>query len=48
MTMTTRSFSAQKKKPFFMQLHLLRSHHFDPHTRLLRKGDKKRMCLAWT
>ena len=50
MTITTRSFSVQKKKTFFMHLHLLRSHHFDPHSRLLRKGDKKAnvSCLDLT
>ena len=40
MTMTSRSFCVQKKKTPFVHLHLLHK-HFDPHTRLLRKGDKK-------
>ena len=40
MTMTSRSFCVQKKKTPFVHLHLLHK-HFDPHTRLLRKGDEK-------
>ena len=39
MTMTTHPFPCRRKNTFYAS-HLLHK-HFDPHTTLLRKGDKK-------
>ena len=47
-TMTTHPFACIRKNTFYAS-HLLQK-HFDPHTRLLRKGDKKAnaSCLDLT
>ena len=47
-TMTTHPFPCRRKNTFYAS-HLLHK-HFDPHTRLLRKGDKKAnaSCLDLT
>ena len=47
-TMTTHPFPRRRKNTFYAS-HLLHK-HFDPHTRLLRKGDKKAnaSCLDLT
>ena len=47
-TMTTHPFLCRRKNTFYAS-HLLHK-HFDPHTRLLRKGDKKAnaSCLDLT
>ena len=46
--MTTHPFACRRKNTFYAS-HLLHK-HFDPHTRLLRKGDKKAnaSCLDLT